>query len=64
MSQSLKSNFDTIANDEEEEEDVVGLSALKPMFVSHVAIPSQQEVQQELVRRKKQELISQLELYS
>jgi hypothetical protein len=59
----LKSNLDTIPNNEEEED--VELSALKSTFVSHVpAIPSQQEVQQELVRRKKQELISQLGLYS
>jgi len=62
LSHSLKSNVDTIGNNEEE--DMVELSAIK-RFVSHVpAIPSQQEVQQELVRRKKQELISQLELYS
>lgn len=61
MSHSLKSNVDTNGNNEE---DMVELSAIK-RFVSHVpAIPSQQEVQQELVRRKKQELISQLELYS
>lgn len=48
-------------SDDEETSKTVGGDSLQPRFIAHVPVPSQQEVEQALLRRKKQEL---LEIYA